>query len=146
MGGGPPDLREKAVSLAAMLFEMVEVENARGMAEEMIDSGKAEKKMREIIAAQGGNPAVKPEDLPVGPESAAVRSERAGKVLWLSTDDIVRIAREAGAPKEKGAGVVLHAKLGETVHKDGVLFEVYAERSSKLASALELQDSYRPLC
>ena len=65
MGGGPPDLREKAVSLASMLFEMVEVENPRGMAEEMIDSGRAMKKLREIIEAQGGDPAVKPEDLPV---------------------------------------------------------------------------------
>ncbi len=145
MGGGPPDLREKAVSLASMLFEMVGVENARGMAEEMIDSGKAEKKMREIIAAQGGNPAVKPEDLPVGPESAVVRSEQAGKVLWLSTDDIVRIAREAGAPKEKGAGVILHAKLGGTVHKNGVLFEIYAERNSKLTSALELAGQLSPI-
>ena len=72
------------------------------MAEEMVDSGKAMAKMRQIIEAQGGNPAVKPEDLPVGSHSFAVRSERAGKVLWLSTDDIVRIAREAGAPKEKG--------------------------------------------
>jgi AMP phosphorylase len=145
MGGGPPDLREKAVSLAGMLFEMVGVENSRAMAEEMIDSGKAMNKMREIIAAQGGNPAVHPDDLPVGPESAVVRSELAGKVLWLSTDDIVRIAREAGAPKEKGAGVVLHAKLGDTVHKDGVLFEIYAERSSKLASALELAGQLSPI-
>jgi AMP phosphorylase len=145
MGGGPPDLREKAVGLAGMLFEMVGVENARGMAEEMIDSGKAMKKIREIIAAQGGNPDVKPEDLPVGPESAAVRSGQAGKVLWLSTDDIVRIAREAGAPKEKGAGVVLHAKLGGAVQKNGVLFEIYAERSSKLSSALELAGQLSPI-
>jgi AMP phosphorylase len=144
MGGGPTDLREKAVSLAGMLFEMVGVENSRGMAEEMIASGKAEK-MREIIAAQGGNPLVKPEDLPVGPERAVVRSERAGKVLWLSTDDIVRIARAAGAPKEKGAGVVLHAKLGGSVHKDGVLFEIYAERNSKLSSALELAGQLSPI-
>ena len=145
MGGGPPDLREKAVSLASMLFEMVGVENPRGMATEMIDSGKAMNKMREIIAAQGGNPAVKPEDIPVGPERAVVRSERAGKVLWLSTNDIVRIAREAGAPKEKGAGVVLHAKLSGDVHKDAVLFEIYAERSSKLASALELAGQLSPI-
>ena len=69
MGGGPPDLREKAVSLATMLFDMVGVENPRGMAEEIVDSGKAERKMREIIAAQGGNPNVKLEDLPVGPET-----------------------------------------------------------------------------
>jgi AMP phosphorylase len=145
MGGGPPDLREKAVSLAGMLFEMVGVENPRGMAEEMIDSGKAMKKMREIIGAQGGNPEVKPEDLIVGPESAVLRSNSAGKVLWLSTDDIARVAREAGAPKEKGAGVVLHAKLGGNVHKDGVLLEVFAERSSKLASALELAGQLSPI-
>jgi len=138
MGEGPPDLREKAVSLAGMLFEMVGAKNGRAIAEKMIDSGKAMKKMREIIGAQGGNPSVKPEEVPVGQESAIVRSEQAGRVLWLSTDDIVRIAREAGAPKEKGAGVVLHAKLGGTVRKGGVLLEIYAERSTKLASALEL--------
>ena len=145
MGGGPPDLREKAVSLATILFEMVEVENARSLAENLLDSGKAMKKMREIIAAQGGNPSVKPEDLPVGPDSDVVRSERDGKVLWLSTNDIVRIAREAGAPKEKGAGVVLQAKLGDNVQIGGVLFEIYAERSSKLASALELAGQLSPI-
>ena len=145
MGDGPPDLRDKAVSLAGMLFEMVGVENGRAKAEEMLDSGKAEAKMREIIAAQGGNPKVKPDDLPVGTKMAEVRSEQAGKVIWLSTDDIVRIAREAGAPKEKGAGMVLHAKLGETVHKGDVLFEIYAERSSKLASALQLAAQLSPV-
>ena len=145
MGGGPPDLREKAVSLASMLFEMVDVENPRGMAEEMIDSGKAMKKMREIIEAQGGDPAVKPEDLLVGPESVKVRSKQAGNVLWLSTDNIVRIAREAGAPKEKGAGVVLHAKLGDNVHKNDALFEIYAKRPSKLESALELAGQLSPI-
>jgi AMP phosphorylase len=124
---------------------MVGVENPRGMAEDMIDSGKAMKKMREIIGAQGGNPEVKPEDLSVGPESAVLRSNSAGKVLWLSTDDIVRVAREAGAPKEKGAGVVLHAKLGGNVHKDGILLEVFAEKSSKLNSAFELAGQLSPI-
>ena len=59
--------------------------------------------------------------------------------------DIVRIAREAGAPKQKGAGVGLHAKLGGTVHKDGVLLEIYAERSSKLDSALDLAKNLSPI-
>jgi AMP phosphorylase len=145
MGEGPPDLREKAVSLAGMLFEMVGVDNGRAMAEDMIDSGKAEKKMRQIIEAQGGNPAVKTEDLPIGQHSFAVRSNQAGKVLWLSTDDIVRIAREAGAPKEKGAGVRLHSKLGDSVHKDGILFEIFAERSGKLASAIDLAANLMPI-
>lgn len=145
MGGGPPDLREKAVSLASMLFEMVGVDNPRVIAEEMIDSGKAERKMREIIAAQGGNAEIKPEDLSVGPKSTVVRSKEAGKVLWLSTDAIVRIARMAGAPKEKGAGVILHAKLGATVRKDDILLEIYAERSSRLSAALELTKQLSPI-
>jgi AMP phosphorylase len=145
MGGGPPDLREKAVSLASMLFDMVNVENPRGRAEEMIDSGKALKKMREIIAAQGGNPSVKPEDLPVGPKTAAVRSKEAGKVLWMSTDDLVRIARMAGTPKDKGAGILLHNKLGDPVRKDEILFEIYAEHSSKLEAALELAERLSPV-
>ena len=145
MGGGPADLRDKAVSLAGMLFEMVGAENCGAKAEEMIDSGKAEAKLREIIAVQGGNPKVQPDDLPVGCEHFEVKSNRAGKVIWLSTDNIVRIAREAGAPKEKGAGMILHAKLGDTVHKDSVLFEIYADRSSKLTSALELAKQLPPI-
>jgi len=145
MGNGPPDLRDKAVSLAGILFEMVGVENGRAKAEEMLDSGKAIAKMREIICAQGGNPKIRPDDLPVGPEKIEVHSEHTGKVIWLSTEDIVRVAREAGAPKEKGAGIVLHAKLGDTVHKDSVLFEIYAQRSSKLESALELAKQLSPV-
>ncbi|MCW4023535.1 MAG: AMP phosphorylase [Candidatus Bathyarchaeota archaeon] len=145
MGQGPSDLREKAVGLASMLFEMVGIENGIAKAEDMLDSGKAEQKMREIIAAQGGNPNVKPDDLPVGKEHAVVRSEQAGRVLWLSTEDIVRIARVAGAPKEKGAGVRLHAKLGETVRKDSMLLEVYAERASKLEAALKLAKRLSPI-
>ena len=57
----------------------------------------------------------------------------------------MRIAREAGAPKEKGAGMILHAKLGDTVHKDSVLFEIYAEKASKLESALQLAKTLSPV-
>jgi AMP phosphorylase len=145
MGAGSPDLREKAVSLAGMLFEMVGAQNGRQIAEDMVDSGKAIKKLREIIAAQGGDPTIQPEDLPVGKFHDVVRSDRAGRVLWLSTDDLVRIARAAGTPKEKGAGIVLHAKLGDTVRKDGVLLEIYADRASKLSAALELAKQLQPI-
>ena len=145
MGQGPPDLREKALSLASILFEMVGVENPRYLAEEIVDSGKALQKMYEIIEAQGGDPKVKPSDLPVGPNVVAVKSSKPGKVLWLSTENIVRIARMAGAPKDKGAGVHLHAKLGEQIRKDGILFEIYAEKTSKLTAALKLANELTPV-
>ncbi len=145
MGNGPPDLRDKAVSIAGMLFEMVGVEDGRSKAEEILDSGKAIAKMREIIAAQGGTPKIKTENMRIGPKKVEVRSEHVGKVIWLSTENIVRIAREAGAPKEKGAGMILHVKLGDAVHKDDVLFEIYSEKSSKLSSALELAKELSPV-
>jgi AMP phosphorylase len=145
LGDGPTDLKEKAVSLAGMLFSMVGVEAGRQKAEHMLKSGRAEKKLREIIEAQGGNPQVKPDEIPVGDKKAEVNANQAGRVLWISTEDIIHIAREAGAPKEKGAGVVLKAKLGEAVKKDGVMLEIYAERSSKLQSALELAQRLQPV-
>jgi AMP phosphorylase len=145
MGDGPVDLKEKAVSLAGMLFEMVGVESGRKKAESLLQSGRAERKLREIIEAQGGNPRVKPDEIPVGDKKTEVTANQAGRVLWISTENIVHIARNAGAPRAKGAGVVLKAKLGEAVKKDGVLLEIYAERSNKLESALKLAKRLQPV-
>ena len=145
MGTGPADLKEKAISLAGMLFGMVGVEDGRQKAEHMLQSGRAEKKLREIIEAQGGNPEVKPDEIPVGDKKTEVTANQTGRVLWISTEDIIHIAREAGAPKEKGAGVVLKAKLGEAVKKNDVILEIYAERDSKLQSALELAKKLQPI-
>jgi AMP phosphorylase len=83
MGEGPPDVHDKAVSLAGMLFEMVGAKDGRKKAEEILRSGKAECKLRQIIEAQGGNPNVKPKDIPVGPEKAEVRATQKGRVLWI---------------------------------------------------------------
>jgi AMP phosphorylase len=111
----------------------------------MLKSGKAERKLRQIIEAQGGNPKVKSEDIKVGSEHAEVRASEKGRVLWINTEGIVQVARAAGTPKERGAGIILHAKLGEAVPKGGVLFEVYAERPSKLEAALELARKLEPV-
>jgi AMP phosphorylase len=145
MGDGPVDLKEKALSLTGMLFEMVGVEGGRQKAENILRSGRAEKKLREIIEAQGGNPRIKLDEMSVGDKKAEVTANQAGRVLWISSENIVHIAKAAGAPKEKGAGVVLKAKLGEAVRKDGVLLEIYAERSGKLESALELAKRLQPI-
>lgn len=144
-GNGPPDLLEKATSLAGMLFEMVGVQNGRQKAEAILASGKAEKKLREIISAQGGNAKVKPEGISVGDKVAEIEAEQSGKVLFVHSESFAQVAREAGAPKEKGAGIVLKAKLGDTVKKDEVLFEIYAERAGKLESALELAKTLQPI-
>ncbi len=145
MGKGPQDVREKAVSLAGMLFEMVGEPDGRLKAEQIIDSGQAERKLRQIIEAQGGNPNITPEEILVGKERVNVRAKQKGRVLWINTDGIVQVARAAGTPKEKGAGIVLKAKIGDEVAKGDVLFEIYAERASKLDAALELAGRLEPV-
>jgi len=51
---------------------------------------------------------------------------------------VVKVARAAGAPKDKGAGIVLHKKIGQHVRKGDKLFTIYAEKDWKLDQAIEL--------
>jgi AMP phosphorylase len=145
MGNGPDDLKEKAITLAGMLFEMVGLKDGRQKAQNILQSGKAEKKLREIIKEQGGNPEVKPEEIVLGDKIASINATQSGRVSWISSESIAQIAKAAGAPKAKGAGVILKGKLGENVKKNGVLLEIYAERNSKLKTAVELAKNLQPI-
>jgi AMP phosphorylase len=145
MGEGPSDLKDKAISLSGMLFEMVGLEDGGKKAENILQSGKAESKFREIVQAQGGNSKIKPDDIPVGKEKAEVESDEKGRVLWISTESVVQIARAAGAPKEKGAGIVFKAKIGDSVSKGQTILEIYAERQSKLENALNIARQLQPI-
>jgi AMP phosphorylase len=145
MGNGPTDLLEKAKSIAGTLLEMVGVKGGKQKVSDILRSGKAEKKIREIIEAQGGDPKIKPEDIKIGDKKAEITAYKEGMILWIDNESIARIAREAGAPKEKGAGVFLRAKLGDQVKKDKTLFEIYAERNTKLEDALKLAKQLKPI-
>jgi AMP phosphorylase len=144
-GNGPSDLHEKAAALAGILLEMVGKENGKQMAQELLKSGRAEKKLREIIQAQGGDPNVKPEDIRVGNEKSEISADKDGEVLWISNENVATIAKEAGAPKDKGAGMLLKVKLGDHVRQGQTLFEILAERTAKLESATRLADKLQPV-
>jgi AMP phosphorylase len=145
MGKGPPDLLEKAKNIAGIFFEMFGIRDGKQKAEELLKSGKAEKKLREIIEAQGGNPDIAPEDIKVGDERAAIRSNEDGKILWINNRSIAEVAKASGAPKEKGAGIVLNKKIGEEIRKGEVLFKIFAERNTKLEAAIELSNKLKPI-
>jgi AMP phosphorylase len=145
LGNGPADLREKATSIAGLLLEMVGVKDGKQAAERLLKSGKAERKLRDIIEAQGGNPRIKPEDMRVGDKRTDIAAKKNGVVLWVNNEDVARIAKEAGAPKDKGAGVVLRRKLQDRVRKGDVLLELFSERETKLESAVKLADRLEPL-
>lgn len=145
MGKGPRDLREKATNLAGIILEMAGVNDGESAATRLIKSGEAERKLREIISAQGGNPEIKPGDIKIGDKHEGVLSKQKGRVTWISNDIIAQIAREAGAPKDKGAGILLKVKLGNKVSKGESLFDIYAEKSWKMEIAVALAESLRPV-
>ena len=147
-GKGPASLMEKSTALAGMLLEMglaAQPGQGKDMARDILTSGKALKKMREIIEAQGGNPKIRPEGIPVGRHRAELKAPCDGFVTNVSNNAITAIARAAGAPREKGAGVALLWKRGCKVKKGEVLLEIRAERSTKLNDAQNLAKSLTPV-
>ncbi len=144
-GNGPEDLVNKATRLAGILLGMVGNRNGEAMAREALRLGKAEKKLREIIEAQGGDPRVKPEDIPVGEYTEVIKAKRKGRVLYINNRAIAQIARTAGAPRDKGAGILLRVKLGDVVDEGDPLMEIYAEKGYKLELALRLAEETMPI-
>jgi AMP phosphorylase len=145
-GRGAPDLVDKATTLAGELLEFGGAKNGKQAALDILRSGKAYKKLREIIEAQGGNPDVKPGDLAPGNKVAEFKSSKSGRVLWISNKCIDLITREAGAPRDKGAGIYFRKKLGDKVRKGEVLFELYSEKPSKFSRAIELAHKMNVIC
>ncbi len=137
-GKGQPDLINKVCHLAGVLFEFRGIRNGEEKALRALRSGKADRKFRQIISEQGGNPKIRPEDIPVGDRRCQIKSNLSGKVWWVNNKAIIQVARAAGAPFDQGAGVLLHKKLNSRVKRGDVLLEVYAEQGYKLNRALEV--------
>lgn len=142
-GKGPADLMEKSMSLAGLGLELAK-KAPRGagyeMAKKIITSGKAMAKMKEIIKEQGGNPNVKISDLPIGDKTSNFDTKERGRIVGFNNNAIALIARAAGAPKDKGAGLTIHHGIGDLLRKDEPLFTIYSESESKLDEAIKLAE------
>ncbi len=138
--GGPNSLKEKSLSLAGILLEMGGVAG-RGdgykAAEDILTSGKAHKKLMEIIEAQGGNPAVKSEEIEIGEKCEDILAPAGGYVVAFFNKRLVELARMAGAPADKLAGVIIHRKMGEMVKKGEPLITICSSSDWQLESAVK---------
>ncbi len=131
----PDDLRKKALMMAGLLLEMTgKFKKGQGLvkAHELLESGKALKKMNQIIVAQGRQKKMK-----LGEFCHHVCTGKIGRIQEIDNDIIAKIARIAGAPKDKGAGLYLRKRVHEVVKRGEVLYTVYAENKFKLDLAME---------
>ncbi len=128
----PSDLRERSLLMAGMLLEMAGRRNGHKIAVDMLESGKAYEKMQEIIESQGRQP-----EMAVGAFTYAVHADKNGKVRKIDNGRMAKLAKIAGAPDDKGAGVYLEKKVGAAVKKGEKLFTIYAENKVELDAAVE---------
>lgn len=133
--GAPRDLREKSLRLAAHLLEYdPELRGGTGYARarELLDSGAALKQMQKIVDAQG--PSIYRNDL--GPLTADILAASDGVVSSIDCLRLNRLARTAGAPIDKGAGIKVFKKIGEFVEKGEPLYRIHAFGQSEYDLAL----------
>ena len=141
-------LVEKATGLAGMLLEMTgRVSKGRGanVAKDILFSGKALKKMREIIEAQGGNPNVSADDIPVGQYKEDIEAPADGYVVMIDNQAVIAIVRAAGAPQDKGAGVYLPKKGGRYVKRGETIMTIYSNNEARLDRAVALARTLQPI-
>jgi thymidine phosphorylase len=131
----PADLREKSLRLAAHLLEYdPELRGGTGYARarELLESGAALKQMDKIMEAQG--PSTCRTDL--GTLTADVVAERDGFIEAIDCLQLNRLARTAGAPLDKGAGIKVFKKIGDRVEKGEPLYRIYAFDDSQFDLAV----------
>jgi pyrimidine-nucleoside phosphorylase len=155
-GGGPADLRELCLHLAAWMFFLggvsKSVAHGKQISEEIISSGKAFERFRHMVELQGGDISTidDPTRLPGTEQRVDVPSPRAGYVTAIQCEQVGTACVILGGGRERkedsvdpAVGIVVHKKIGDSVSAGEPLCTIHchtdaqAERAKKL-----LEESY----
>lgn len=131
----PLDLKDRALTLAGKIIEFhptIQDGMGKAIAEEILQSGKAYEKFCAICESQGGLKTLKLAD-----HTYDVVTNYPGRVTQIDNRYISRLAKLAGAPHAKGAGVKLHTPIGTHLEKGQPMFTIYAETRNELDYALD---------
>lgn len=150
-GKGPADLRELCDELAAWMFAVggraKTVAEGRELAAEMIASGQARDKFRELIGLQGGEARIvdEPARLPRARHERKVIAAQAGYVTGIRCEQVGVASMLLGGGREKkedaidpAVGLVLEKKTGDAVQHGEALCTVHYNDDGRLSEALEL--------
>ena len=130
----PSDLREHALQLAGRALEFsadVKGGDGYGLAREILRSGRALQKFEAIIEAQGR----RDQPIELGAYAFEVKIGGSGRITRMDNFAIARLAKLAGAPLCKGAGVEVLHKLGEEVKEGQPVLRVYSTSPAESALA-----------
>jgi AMP phosphorylase len=141
----PSSTIEKTVAISGMLLDMGGGYGGALRARDILTSGKALEKFRQIVEAQGGKENITSDDIKVGEFAVDVLARRTGYVSVIKNKELVKIARAAGSPNSKGAGIMLAKKAGMKVDQGEKIFTIYADNMDKLQLALKTAEKLEPV-
>ncbi len=137
-GEGPPDLRDLCLTLGAHMAVLggsaPDQAAGRALLEERLVRGDAFRKLREMVASQGGDPGVidQPERLPLATIRQSVPSEVEGTVLAVDAEALGNAAMVLGAGRARiedridpAAGLVIDRKIGDRVGRGDALAVIH---------------------
>jgi pyrimidine-nucleoside phosphorylase len=156
-GGGPADLRELSLELAAWMFYLGGVSKAvaqgKQLAEQILASGQAFDRFRHMVELQGGDISAieDPTRLPGTDHRVNVPSPKDGYVTAIACDQVGTACVILGGGRERkedsvdaSVGVEVHKKIGDKVATGEPLCTIHchSDRHAAPAKAL-LEDSYQ---
>jgi pyrimidine-nucleoside phosphorylase len=154
---GPSDLTRLSLELAARMIFLgkltATLDEARELAQKKLLDGSGYRKLKEVIAAQGGNPQVldRFELLPNATGAREISSPRAGYISAIDAEYIGQASSMIGAGRDTkedsidpAVGVILEVKVGQKVDAGGVLCRLYYTREDNVDEAAQLvEDAFR---
>jgi thymidine phosphorylase len=130
----PQDLREKALMFAGEILAFDPAvgtpADGRRLAEDILRSGAALQSFDRIVSAQGAVDQVLP-----GRLTHVVRAKAQGVIDDVDGWHLAGIARRAGAPMDKSAGIYLAAEKGDVVQVGTPLFTIHTSSAAELEAA-----------
>ncbi len=154
---GPTDLTRLSLELAARMIYLGKItatlDEARELATKKLLDGSGYRKLKDVIAAQGGNPAVldRFELLPNATGAREISSPRSGYISNIDAEYIGQASAMIGAGRDAkedaidpAVGVILEVKVGQKIDAGSVLCRLYYTREDNVDEAAQLvEDAFR---
>jgi pyrimidine-nucleoside phosphorylase len=152
LSGAPSDARlvDLASTVAGEMLRLggiaATAEDGYEMAADGLRCGVGLAKLREIVAAQGGDPSAidDPHQLPSSPIKIDVTSTESGYLVDVQPMSIALIANRLGAgrarkgdPIDHAVGIELHRTVGDVVRTGDVLATVHARTEAQAADSVD---------
>jgi pyrimidine-nucleoside phosphorylase/thymidine phosphorylase len=150
-GGGPADLRDLCLELAAWMFYLggtvKSVEQGKDLAGQIIASGKAFQRFRQMVELQGGDISAidDPARLPSADHRVAVPSPAAGYVAAIACEQVGTACVILGGGRERkedsvdpAVGIVIHKKIGDKVSAGESLCTIHCHSDEQASRAKKL--------